>query len=323
MALAGCGRGQPEPVRTILFAMDTAIDLTVYGERAEEAVRQAGVEVRRLEGLFSVTLAESDVARINAADGEPLLVSPETAEILGLALALWAETEGAFSPGLYALQRTWGFTTDHRRVPEDEEIATLLGQVDVGSIQIEGLHVTVPAGTQLDFGAIAKGYAGDRLTEILDELSIDGAILSFGGDVLAFGARPGGEPWRVAIRSPLGDGFLGLVEVRDRMVSTSGSYERQFTAEDGQVYHHILDPETGRPAQSGLVSVSVVSEMGARGDALATALFVMGLDAGAAFVARSQDLEAIFVTEDGRVYASAGLEGVFLPADGLVVNWRL
>jgi len=321
VALAGCEKRPEEPVNATVFAMDTVMTLTVYGEDARAAVRQAVEEIHRLEELFAVTRVDSDIARINAAGGEAVPVSAETAEVLALAVEFWAETAGAFSPGLYALQRAWGFTTGENRVPGDAEIAALLAAVNVGEIALSGLTVAVPVGMELDLGAIAKGYAADRLAELLVDFGIDAAILSLGGDVFALGERPGGIPWRVAIRDPLGTGFLGLVEVRDRAVNTSGSYERRFIGEDGEAYHHILDPETGRPTESGLVSVTVVSAEGARGDALATALFVMGLEDGADFVARTRGIEAIFVTEDGRVYATAGLEGVFLPGGGVRVNW--
>ncbi|MCL2568620.1 MAG: FAD:protein FMN transferase [Oscillospiraceae bacterium] len=320
-SLTGCGNRPPESQSATIFAMDTVMTITVYGEEAQEALRQATAEINRLETLFSVTRTESDLARINAADGKAVLVSPETAEVLTLAIALWEETDGTFSPGLYALQRAWGFTVGEYRVPEDAEIADLLAQVDVAEIRIDGLTVTAPPGMELDFGAIAKGYAADRLVLILRNLEIESAIISLGGDILALGERPGGAPWRVAVNDPFGHGSLGIIEVRDRAVNTSGNYERRFMSEEGETIHHILDPETGRPARSGLVSVTTVTADGARGDALATALFVMGLPDALAFVDRTPDLEAVFVTDDGRIYATRGLENMFVPEDAGRVSW--
>jgi len=322
VAFGGCSGG-PERDSATVFAMDTVMVVTVYGDEAEEAVRQATEELHRLDRLFAVTRVESDIARINAANGDTVIVSEETAEILRLALRIWEETNGQFSPGLYALQRAWGFTVGENRVPGEEEIRNLLGYVNVGDIRLEGLAVTVPAGMELDLGAIAKGYAGDRLAEIVRGLGVESALFFLGGDVLALGERPGGGPWRVALQDPLGSpgGHLGVLEVSDAAVNTSGSYERQFVAEDGQVVHHILDPLTGRPAESGLISVTTVTAEGARGDALATALFVMGLEAGIAFVERTADLEAVFVTADGRIYVTEGLRGAFLPEDEGRVSW--
>jgi thiamine biosynthesis lipoprotein len=322
VVLAGCSDDGPARESATVFAMDTVMFVTVYGEEAGEAVRLLTGELHRLDRLFSVTLAESDIARINAARGETVTVSEETAEVLGLALGLWEETGGRFSPGLYALQRAWGFTAEENRVPGKEEIRALLAYVDVGEIRLEGLAVTVPAGMELDLGAIAKGYAADRLVGLGAGLGGVGALPPLGGDVLARGGRFGGEaPWRIGVRDPLGAGYLGILELRDAAVNTSGNYQRRFVGEDGQVYHHILDPLTGRPAMSGLASVTAVTPEGARGDALSTGLFVMGLEAGLAFVERTADLEAIFVTEDGWVYVTEGLRGVFAPEEEGRVRW--
>ena len=320
-ALMGCAGRQPEPVRVTMFAMDTVMVLTVYGDMAGEAAHQAGEELDRLEQLFSVTLPGSDIARVNAAAGETVYVSAQTAEVLTLAVELWEETGGSFSPGLYTLSRAWGFTTGENRVPEENELVALLENINVASIQLDGNALTLPPGMELDLGAIAKGYAADRLAEVLTGLGVESAILSLGGDVVALGSRPDGSPWRVAIRDPGGDGFLGVVEARDQVVSTSGSNERWFAADDGSIYHHILDPRTGRPVENELISVTVVASSGVRSDAISTALFVMGLEEGIAFTARTADIEAVFLTQSGQIYATGGLEGVFLPEDVERVSW--
>ena len=321
VALMGCASRPPESVRVTIFAMDTVMILTIYGDMAGEATQQAEEELRRLEQLFSVTLPESDIARANSAAGETTYIAAQTAEVLALALGFWEETGGSFSPGLYTLSRAWGFTTGENRVPGKYELTALLENVYVAGIRLDGYALALPPGTELDLGAIAKGYAGDRLAEILAGLGVEAAILSLGGDVVAFGGRPDGLPWRVAIRDPQGDGFLGVVEARDQMVSTSGSNERWFVADDGGIYHHILDPWTGRPVENELVSVTVVASSGVRSDAISTALFVMGLEEGIAFTARTPDIEAVFLTQDGRIYATGGLEGVFLPEDVERVSW--
>jgi len=222
---------------------------------------------------------------------------------------------------LYELLREWGFTTGEHRVPREEELRDLLARVNVAGIVIAGDRVTIPVGMALDFGAIAKGYAGDMVRRVMVYHGVESAIFSLGGDVIAVGQRRSGSPWRVALRNPFGEGHLGIVEVIDQAVSTSGSYERWFMGDDGYVYHHILDPLTGRPADSGLVSVTVVATEGVRADALSTALFVMGPERGPAFAAEA-GVEAIFVTVDGSVYATGGLAGVFMPEAGVLVRWR-
>jgi len=320
LSLAGCTPAA-EPEQATVFAMNTVMTLSVYGEGAEAALVQAIEELGRLEGLFSVTRPDSDIARINGGRGEAITVSTETAALIEEAVALWEETGGAFSPALYPVLRAWGFTTGENQAPCDDLLAELLRYTNPGEILQNGNQITLPPEMELDLGGIAKGYVGHILGERMAQLGIDSAIFALGGDVYTVGARPGGGPWRVAIRDPFGHGDIGVVAVIDQAVYTSGSYERYFIGEDGQIYHHILDPATGRPADSGLVSVTVVTGDGARGDALATALFVMGLTEGADFVARQENLEVIFLTTEGRIYVTEGLRDRFTPRDGLEINW--
>ena len=311
-ALAACESRGPQPVQATAFAMDTVMTLTVYGDRGEEAVAESIQALNRLEGLFSVTRRDSDVARINAGGGGPVQVSRETGEVLRMALEFWEETGGAFSPGLFSIQRGWGFTTGEFHILEEEERLRLLDQIDVAGIEIEGQRAVVPPGTEVDFGAIAKGYAMDVLRDIMEEFAVESAIFSLGGEVFALGQRPGGGPWRIALQNPQGEGYIGVIEVVDKTVSTSGSYERWFLAADGRRIHHILDPQSGKPVENGLISVTAVAREGARGDALSTALFVMGLEEGLRFVEDAPDIEAIFVTEGGDIYVSSGLAENFV-----------
>ena len=140
------------------------------------------------------------------------------------------------------------------------------------------------------------------------------ALLDLGGNIQAVGSKPDGSPWRVAIRDPAGDGNIGVVEVADQVVVTSGGYERYFE-EDGVLYWHIIDPATGWPARSGLTSVTVVGESGLLCDGLSTALFVMGREGALEHWRQHRDFEAVLVSEDGSVTITAGLEGRFTPAD--------
>lgn len=318
-SLTGCSQAEPE--RTTIFAMDTVMTLTIYGDAAPVARQRAIEEIHRLEALLSVTRADSDIARINQSAGEPIPVAPETAMLLAEAVDIWRATGGAFSPALYPVLKAWGFTTGAHQVPDAGDLAALLAHANPAEIVRDGSQVTVPAEMELDLGAVAKGYAGDILAALMAEMGIESAIFSLGGDVYAVGERPGGGPWRVAIRDPFGDGNIGVVEVSDRIVSTSGGYERYFIGPDGAMYHHILDPATGRPAESGLVSVTVIAQSGTRGDALSTALFVMGLAEGVAFLAERADIEAVFVTTMGELYATEGLKDSFVLGDGREISW--
>ena len=206
--------------------------------------------------------------------------------------------------------RTWGFTTGEHAVPDDETIAALLPLVDYGQIRLEGSAAALPPGMEIDLGSVAKGYTGSALAALLQKDGVTSALLDLGGSIQTVGAKPDGSPWRVGVRDPEGEGSVGVVSVTDQAVVTSGGYERYFQ-EGGASYWHILDPETGKPARSGLVSVTVVGDDGAVCDALSTALFVMGLDDALEHWRQYQDFEAVFVSEDGSVTITAGLAEYF------------
>ncbi len=301
-----------------LFAMDTFFSLKAYGPAAERGLEDCARRVRELEGMLSVTAQDSDLRRINdSSPGEAVSVQEDTFLLLEEAVALGRETDGALDITLYPVLKAWGFTAKEYRIPGEEELSALLECVDYRELVLDkaSLAVSVREGTELDLGAVAKGYTGDCLKELLREQGVTSAMLDLGGNIQVLGAKPDGSPWRIAVKNPFdGSEAIGVLEVTDKAVITSGSYERYFVGEDGRRYWHILDPESGRPAQSGLVSVTVVGESGTRCDALSTALFVMGKERAVEFWRQQSGpgtFEMILVTEDGEVYLTEGLESCF------------
>lgn len=308
LLLAGCAAPE-EPCRRELEAMDTYMVLTVYGPRAGEAAGQGEALLRELEARLSVTEEDSEIYRANHSGGEPVPLSEDTARLLAQALALCESTEGALDVTIYPVVRSWGFTTGAFRVPEEAELARLLERVDYTRVRLEGDSLTLPEGVELDLGAVAKGWAGDRLKELFRSLGITSAIVELGGNVQAMGIRPDGKPWRVAVQAPEG-GYAAALEVADKAVVTSGGYQRYFQ-QDGKTYCHIIDPAAGRPAESGLASVTVVADRGVRADGLSTALFVMGRERAEAYWREHGDFELIFLGEDGGAAVTEGLEDCF------------
>ncbi|MCI9551141.1 MAG: FAD:protein FMN transferase [Oscillospiraceae bacterium] len=292
--------------------MDTVMTLRLYEGGDENTLDQAEARVRELEGLWSVTDGTSEISTLNH-DGSAEL-SPETAELLGAALDMCRRTDGALDISTYPVLRAWGFTTGEYSVPGGEAIAALLPLVDYGRVALEAGAAALPPGMEIDLGSVAKGYTGDALAALLKQGGAASALLDLGGNIQAVGSKPDGSPWRVAIRDPAGDGNIGVVEVVDQVVVTSGGYERYFE-EDGVRYWHIIDPATGWPARSGLTSVTVVGESGLLCDGLSTALFVMGREGALEHWRQHRDFEAVLVSEDGSVTITAGLEGRFTPAD--------
>ncbi|MBR4656820.1 MAG: FAD:protein FMN transferase [Oscillospiraceae bacterium] len=317
--LASCGRESPpapsgpEETRLDFFCMDTYMSLRAWGTDPD-TLREAKKEAEGLEALLSVTDEDSEIARLNEAGSAAL--SPETAAVLARALELCHETEGALDISVYPIVRAWGFTTGQYRVPEKGELDALLETVDFRKIGLEGLDASLPEGMALDLGGIAKGWAGDRMAEALRASGVQSALLDLGGNIQTVGRKPDGSLWRIAVKDPDGSGTLGVLSVSDSAVITSGGYERFFTGEDGTVYWHIMDPETGACARSGLLSVTVTGPEGARCDAYSTALFVMGEARAADFWRARRDFGMVLVTEEGRVLYTPDLADSFAPEKG-------
>ena len=310
LLLCGC-MGQVPSEAADFFAMDTAMTVLVYGEDAKAAVSETESLIEDLDRQLSIFNSDSEFYQFNTA-GQVLLSSQNKA-LLEQALELARQTDGAFDPTIEPVVACWGFYGEEKHIPGEAQLQESLSRVGYSHLQMEGQLLSADiSGVKLDLGGIAKGYASDRAVQALKDRGVTSAVLSLGGNVQVLGAKPGGKDWTVGITDPLDPGGqLGTVSVRDMAVVTSGVYQRYFE-EDGIRYHHIFDAETGYPADSGLLSVSIVCPSGTLADGLSTALFVMGLEEAAQFW-RTQpgEFDAIFVTQDGEIYITAGLEGVF------------
>ena len=313
--LSGCGESsqkEKEMKSTDVFAMDTYMNLKAYGSSAEKALSVAEKRIRDLERTLSVTEEGSDIWNINHAEGQAVTVSDDTVSVLQTALNTGRESGGALRVTLYPVLRAWGFTTGSYQIPDSYELDELLRTCDDSQIQLTGNTVSVPERSEIDLGAVAKGYTGDAVIETFRSNGITEGIINLGGNVQTLGSRPDGSAWSVGITDPFSpDEMLGIVEVRDQAVITSGNYERFFTAEDGKKYWHIIDPADGCPADNGLVSVTVIGACGADCDALSTALFVEGEKGAVEHWRRSGSFEMICVTDSGSVLVTEGISGSF------------
>ena len=300
LGLCGCADNRKSTRQ--FFAMDTVMELTVYGSGAETALDAAEREIYRLDGQLSPEQPRSELANLGSGGA----VSEETAQLIARALDAAELTGGAFDPTLYPVVQAWGFFSGDYRVPEKEELKTLLQKTGYEAVSVSGSSVQMPEGFAIDLGGIGKGYAGQRVREVLAEQGVFSALVSLGGNIRAVGAKPDGSPWVIAVQHPEKDGFLGTVEVQDECVITSGGYQRYFDR-DGVRYWHILDPETGAPARSGMLSVTIVSQDDVLADALSTALFVMGAERAEQFWRETGGFEAVWMTEDGGLFVTEGL----------------
>lgn len=301
-----------------IFAMDTYMNLTAYGDNAETALDIASERITEIESLLSVTSENSDIWCINNSDGNPACVSDDTAEIISKAIEYGKLTDGSLDITIYPVLKEWGFTTGDYKVPDDETIENLLENVDYNNIVLNDNTVSIPENYQLDLGALAKGYTGDEVIAEIRENGVESAIISLGGNVQALGLKPDGSKWKVAVRNPLSpDTDMCIIETDDKAVITSGNYERFFTGDDGKIYCHIIDPADGFPADNGLVSVTIIGESGIMCDALSTALFIMGIDGAEDYWQKNGGFDMILVTDDGRIIYTDGLAESFKNISGM------
>ncbi len=305
--LSGCGN--IKSYSRDIFAMDTYMSVKAYGENAENAVSECEQLIYQLDSELSVTNEESCIYRLNSADGEPVEVTENAAEIIRMANEISSKTDGALDITMYPLVKEWGFIDSHYNVPEDEKIAVLLKNVGYENIQLNGNTVQMPENCQIDLGSAAKGYTGDMVIEKLKENGVKSAVINLGGNVQTLGMKPDGTNWKVAVRSPFeADKNICELEIGEKAVVTSGNYERCFSDEE-KMYWHILDPEDGYPADNGIISVTVIGMNGMKCDALSTALFVMGKDKAVEFWRNNNDFDMILVTNDRKIYYTQELSG--------------
>ena len=316
---AGCaayGAVQEEPASLQFFSMDTVMTVNAYGPSGEDGVQAARDAVNRLDGLLSRTDPDSQISQLNAhaGDGTAVPVDPDTAELLSFAQSVSQLLPGDFDVTIAPVMDAWGFTTEARHVPSAEELSAALALVDGSQLEVDADNATarlLQSGMEVDLGAVAKGFAAGKAEEALREAGVERATIDLGGNVTVIGTRPDGNPWRVAVKDPQNtESYLCVLELEDVTLSTSGGYERYFE-EDGVRYHHIIDPKTGYPADSGLQSVTVVTANHVLADALSTALFVAGEEEAIDFWRGREDIELVLCTDDNRVVVTQGLEEVF------------
>ncbi len=292
------------------FFFDTLVNITIYGTDDKSLLDDSFDLCRQYEDLLSMTIETSDIARINSASTESVYVSPITMGILNDAAGYYRLSDGRLDISVGALSDIWTDARNNERLPDDALIGNALKHTGFDRITLDTDKMCVyksDPDAALDIGALGKGYIADALKEMLISKGVTSAIISLGGNIVAIGKKPGGKAFRIGIKKP----FSGQNEVAeevgiwDKSVVTSGVYERYFSVDD-RIYHHVLDPATGYPADTDLMSATVISDSSLDGDALSTICLLYGLDKATELINKTPGTEAIFITWDNKLHYTGG-----------------
>jgi len=285
--------------------MDTYCTITIHGDIEPVLLDEAFELCAELEALFSITIEGSDVWRINNAGGEPVSVDPRTVEVIRAGIEFGVLSDGMLDISIGRLSRSWDFGGAKESVPlSPATLDSLLQTVDFTKVKIGNNTVQLEnPDAWIDLGAIAKGYIADKIAELLIAKGVSGALIDLGGDVKTVGNRQNGDPWRIALRKPFGnmEEWIGITEVSCAAVVSSGIYERYFEV-DGVMYHHILDPFTGMPAKTDVVSATIIAQDALIGEGLSTIAVLAGSDKARWFFEQSNGfIGAVLVLDTGEL----------------------
>lgn len=321
LALSGC-RNQAdvptvEPISKTNFLLGTVIEISIYDKKDEAVIDKTFERISEIERKMTVNNAEtSEIIALNEASGKnEIKLSPDTFHVVEKGKQYSELSKGKFDITIGPVIKLWNIGTEYAAVPEKDALQKAVRLVDYKKLRLnkETLSAKLESeGMKVDLGAIAKGYAADEAARILKENGVSNAIINLGGNVMTIGGNPNGNPWKIGIQDPFNPrgNFLGVVQIKDKTVVTSGTYERYFE-ENGKKYHHILDPATGYPVENNLYSVSIITDKSIDGDGLSTTSLLLGLEEGMKLIESMENVEAILITSDKQVYISSGLKNDF------------
>lgn len=297
------------------FVMDTVVEQKLYGRNSQQAVAEIERRLQQYEAaVLDVHRGQSGQPNQQNAGEKYTAVSAECLELLERSILVSQEFDGLFDITIAPLTQLWGISSEEPHVPLQEEIDQAKALVNYRDILIDGSQVMLRnEGQAIDLGAVAKGASCDIVREVAAEYGIKTGYASIGGNLVVLGDDPDGQPYQFAIRDPQGDAseYIATLSLTGKTMATTGGYERWFE-QDGKRYHHVLDPSTGYPSESDLLSVSVISEDGLLADCLSTALFVAGKEAALERMQR-EDYQLVIVDTEGNIYYSSSLEGNLQP----------
>lgn len=323
----GAAGAAAEPVSKDGYYLDTICAVSVYrmagedgevkdasemSEKAEAAIDDAFALCRELEGRFSRTRSDSDISRINDAGGAWTEVSDDTRDLIQKGLDYSRLSDGAFDITVGGLTEQWDFhaAEGEQKLPDSAALAEASKHVDYSKVEIDGSRVRLSdPDSRIDLGGIAKGYIGDRMTEVLEDAGVVSATINLGGNVICVGGKTDEDDFVIGVEAPFSDRteIIGKISGRDKTFVTSGIYERRIEV-DGKLYHHILDTGTGWPAETDLDAVTLIADKGRSGDidALSTICLIKGAEEGRKLIESADGVEGVFVRSDGSIEQTSG-----------------
>lgn len=283
---------------------DTVIKIQILDPADESILDGLKKLCEKYDAMFSTTNTDSELYKLNHANGQPFTVSSETANLIQEGIHYSELSGGAFDLTIEPVSALWDFKADKPTVPSSDAIAQAVSHVDYTKVDIQDNTVTLEdpeAG--IDLGAIAKGYIADQVKTYLKKQGIKHAIINLGGNVDVIGTKPDGSKYNIGIQKPFDESGEAItsVQLKDQTVVTSGIYERYFK-KNGKLYHHILDPRTGYPCENNLYSVSIITDSSTKADALSTTCFLLGYEKGMELIQSMDGVDAIFITDDEKVH---------------------
>lgn len=303
---SGCTDDNPVTRTELVF--DTPVTISIYDKKDKEILDNAFQICKNLEEKYSKTLEKSQVYLLNNANGQRTLVSDEFIMLLETAIKYSKMTDGKFDITTHNLVEIWNFKSLNPQIPDKQQILEALDTTNYKNIVIDENCVTLLNGAKIDLGSIIKGYASDMVKEYLLDEKIEKAIINVGGNIVTIGSKNKQENWTIGIREPFANenSILMSVEIDNLCVVTSGTYQRKFII-DQELYHHIINPFTGYPFKSEIMSVSVINKSALTADCLSTSFYLLGMEKSLEIVENIADAEAIFITNNNEIITSSGI----------------
>jgi thiamine biosynthesis lipoprotein len=305
-----------ETITTNSYSLGTIINLRVQGRDAKQAIEEAEERLNNIDDKMSAFKENSEISKINLKAGiNPEIISKDTYFVIKEAIKYSCLLEGAFDPTIRPLVSLWNIGTRQKNIPDKCEIDNRLKLVNYKDVVFNDSNYSIMLKNEkqsLDLGGIAKGFAADEIRDIFHKYNISSALIDLGGNIFALGCKEDRTPWRVGIQDPFKERgeFMGVLSVKNKSVVTSGNYERYFL-KDGKRFHHIIDPKTGYPSKSKIISATIISDNSIEGDGLSTGIYIIGIDKAMELIESISGVDGIFITEDKKIYITSGIKGNF------------